>query len=302
MPAPAPSPFTGAVCDDGPLLTTSEAAAVLRVHPKQIYRLLRRGLPARRVGHQWRFERPALLAWGQVNEAARQEETAAPDPTCHAEPPLLASNGDAVVELLLEAVRGGGSRLLGSVAADREQGLALLRGAEVLAAGHHGAPLPQAVPEGQLARIHLVRREVGLVARRGEPTRLEQVGERRLASRPSTAGCRLVLDEALAAAGRDGQEVHRAARLFASHRDVVAALVRGDCDIGIATHAWAKRFGLSFSPLCEEDYSLLVFAGSLGRPEVVRLCQVAQSATWRARVERLGGYDARGAGLAHLAN
>ena len=31
------------------LLTTDEVAEVLRVHPKHVYRLLKKGLPARRV-------------------------------------------------------------------------------------------------------------------------------------------------------------------------------------------------------------------------------------------------------------
>src|SRR5208283_3172516 len=38
------------------LLTTNEVARLLRVHPKHVYRLLKRGLPAHRVGDEWRFD------------------------------------------------------------------------------------------------------------------------------------------------------------------------------------------------------------------------------------------------------
>jgi excisionase family DNA binding protein len=46
------------------LLTSTECAALLRVHPKHLYRLLRRGLPGHRVGGgHWRFDRDEVLAW-----------------------------------------------------------------------------------------------------------------------------------------------------------------------------------------------------------------------------------------------
>src|SRR4051794_27145097 len=48
--------------DAAPLLTTEEVASLLRVHPKHVYRLLKKGLPARRVGSEWRFERGEVLA------------------------------------------------------------------------------------------------------------------------------------------------------------------------------------------------------------------------------------------------
>ncbi len=43
------------------LLKSVEVAALLNVHPKHVYRLLRRGLPGRRVGGDWRFDRDEVL-------------------------------------------------------------------------------------------------------------------------------------------------------------------------------------------------------------------------------------------------
>jgi putative molybdopterin biosynthesis protein len=46
------------------LLTSGEVARLLRVHPKHLYRLLRQGLPGRRLGRgHWRFRRDEVLAW-----------------------------------------------------------------------------------------------------------------------------------------------------------------------------------------------------------------------------------------------
>src|SRR5215470_15364419 len=91
---------------DGALLTTGDVAQLLRVHPKHVYRLLRRGLPGRRVGGEWRFLADEVLAWSgarparaapSTGEAANQGASSPGE----ARPPLLAANGDVAVECLL---------------------------------------------------------------------------------------------------------------------------------------------------------------------------------------------------------
>ena len=48
------------------LMTVPEVAAYLRVTKKTIYRLLEQGnIPAAKVGHQWRFDRPLIDEWLQ---------------------------------------------------------------------------------------------------------------------------------------------------------------------------------------------------------------------------------------------
>ena len=46
------------------ILTREDAAALLKVSPRTIQRLLKAGeLPGRKVGGQWRFDRDQLRAW-----------------------------------------------------------------------------------------------------------------------------------------------------------------------------------------------------------------------------------------------
>jgi excisionase family DNA binding protein len=46
------------------LLTTEEVMALLRVNTRTVYRLIRsKGIPAVRVGRQWRFRRSDLEGW-----------------------------------------------------------------------------------------------------------------------------------------------------------------------------------------------------------------------------------------------
>jgi excisionase family DNA binding protein len=46
------------------LLNTEEAAMLLRIHPKTLQRMARKGeIPAMQVGKLWRFSTSALLLW-----------------------------------------------------------------------------------------------------------------------------------------------------------------------------------------------------------------------------------------------
>ena len=47
-----------------PLLNTEEAAKLLRIHPKTLQRMARKGeIPAMQIGKLWRFAASALLLW-----------------------------------------------------------------------------------------------------------------------------------------------------------------------------------------------------------------------------------------------
>jgi excisionase family DNA binding protein len=256
---------------DAALLTTADVAALLRVHPKHVYRLFHRGLPRHRVGGEWRFRRDEVLAW------AAGDASPAAAPRAMPPPPRLQRRHCR--RGLLDAARADADAGVGAVRADRDTALALLRAGRALAIGYHGTSFPPSVPEGRLARLHLVRREVGLVASRGRPPRIGDVVGARLASRPPTAGVRATLDRALRSAGADPVATHRRARLYGSHLEVVGAVARGDADVGIATHAWARRLGLAFTALEAEDYGLLFFPGPPGRGGCgVRVAQGAEAA------------------------
>jgi molybdate-binding protein len=277
-----------------------------------VYRLLRKGLPARRVGSEWRFEAGEVLQWsrpdarrapaplegapapaGRVPGAGQPPAAAA---AARGAPPLVAANGDLVVLTLLRLLVETGTPV-GLVPADRDAGARLLAAGAVVAAGAHAGSLPTHVGGERVARIHLVTREVGLVGRSGAPPpRLEDLPGLRFASRPASAGVRLHLDEALRAAGLDPVALHRGVALYRSHQDVACAVAAGEADAGLASRAWGSRLGLPFTPLAREAYGLLVRAGDLGAPAVVRICEVAQGARFRAEMARVPGYDGAGAG------
>jgi putative molybdopterin biosynthesis protein len=278
----------------GELLTTAEVAALLRVHPKHVYRLLRKGLPGRRVGGEWRFSRADVLAWsGGADPAAREEGPAAEGPP----PALVAANGDVAVTSLLAIAARRGPPLVGIVEADKVNGAELLQAGAVLATGAHAGGFPSHLGKERVARIHLVSREVGLLGRAGaRAPRVADLARAKLASRPPTAGVRAYLDAALRGAGLDPLKVHRRAMLLGSHAEVACAVASGRADVGLGSRAWGERAGLTFTLLAREAYGLIVRARDLGDPRVVRLCEVAQSGEFRAEVGAIPGYDPDGAG------
>ena len=278
------------------LLTSREVADLLRVHPKQVYRLIRRGLPARRVGAEWRFDRAEVMAWSGAE--APRAPPASPFPAPDFAPPsIVAANGDVVVMLLLRAANALGAPLLGFVQTDAARAIGLLDRGDVLAVGAHAGGFPSHAGADRAARVHLASREVGLLYRKGaRPPRLADLRRLRFASRPPTAGVRKLLDAALLRARLDPAAAHRRAVILDSHLDVVLEVTSGRAEVGLGSRAWGERAGLAFAPIATEDYGLIVKARDLGDPRVVRICEVAQGQRFRETVEAEAGYDARGAG------
>lgn len=281
------------------LLTTVEIAEVLRVHPKHVYRLLRKGLPARRVGSEWRFSRADVLAWSGGGAKETGPEAArgtSAGPAADAPPSLVAANGDVAVLTLLRLANAKGPPLVGFVQADMRSATDLLRARAVIAAGAHAGGFPSHVGEERVARLHLVAREVGLVHRERGELALRSLAKFRVATRPATAGVRGYLDAALKAARLDPERMQRKAMVLDSHLEVVLAVAAGRADVGLCSRAWGERAGLSFQPLATEAYGLIVKARDLGDARLVRLCEVAQSTAYRDEVRAVAGYDPSGSG------
>jgi putative molybdopterin biosynthesis protein len=282
------------------LITTKEVAALLRVHPKHVYRLLKRGLPARRVGDEWRFDEHEVMRWARLARGGEGPAPGAPargDVAPDAAPPLLAGNGDLALEALLDELAARGAPPLGLVQADHGTGLALLRSGAVLLAGCHGDAAPAEVAAGTHAFIHVATRELGLAFPRGARVRrASAIVGRRLAGRPPSAGIRRCLDEALRREGVEPERAYARAKLHPSHRDAVLAVVRGEADVALASRAWAARARLGFLPLASEGYGLALPAADLGDARVVAVCEAAQSGAYRARLGEGLGYDMGRAG------
>lgn len=281
------------------LLTTKQAAKLLSVHPKHVYRLLKQGLPAARVGSEWRFDRDAVMAWTKGETLERAAVPPVPDPppavgaprVDSAPPPLVAANGDLVIDELLGLLQAEAAPLLGFVLADQLKARAHLLENRVLFAGAHEDVPIRSVSSTKVARLHLATREIGLATASPKPlTRLSQVVGKRLALRPDSAGVRAQLDQSLVRGGVSLERAYKHAKEYASHREVVLSVAGGLTDIGLTTHAWASVANLSFFPIGSESYGLSVRIDCLSDPRVVRLVEITQGAALRRLLRDRHGY------------
>src|SRR6185295_4570330 len=79
------------------------------------------------------------------------------------------------------------------------------------------------------------------------------------------------------------------------HLQVALAVAMGAADTGVATRDAALAFGLSFVPLAEERYDLVVPRASFGDPRLQRLFDTLSSSLFQRELSCLG-YDTRSAG------
>lgn len=60
------------------ILTATEAASLLKVHKRTVYRLAEQGvIPGNRIGHRWRFNRTNILALVSKGDGAAQIDAGA---------------------------------------------------------------------------------------------------------------------------------------------------------------------------------------------------------------------------------
>ncbi len=272
-------------------LTTTEIAALLRVHPKHVYRLLRQGLPARRVGGQWRFSRDDIREWADQRNASSipvgshvGEPFAQPTETYH--PALLAAEPSDLLDVFEQAVQETETKWLGILRTDAGQVMGLLNSRKVLGAIIRvERDKACEVPFASL-RLELGTQRLGLVSKTERPLPRKRVVRIAVPKRRTIP--REVVETALEQRGGNASTLF----LCASDADTACAVVRGDADVGFASESWAKRLGLKFCWVLDETLDLIMPAEHMVGLQAAKLCQVAQSDRLRDLVRSIEGADA----------
>ena len=203
---------------------------------------------------------------------------------------------------------GSTSASLGWVAANSRQALAMLQQGLVHMAGIHlGAEDDARVhsevvrshfPGRSLALVHLTRWHVGLVSNDAFRATSEALSsELRWIHREPGAGTQASLHRWYGRSGGDLAVLNRGRTAEARSHEEVAQLIRwGLGDVGMAIASAARHVQLSFTPLIEERFDLIVAAEHLDSPGVAQVIDGIRGRGFRAEVESLGGYDMSQAG------
>ncbi|TVS19630.1 MAG: hypothetical protein EA424_07785 [Planctomycetaceae bacterium] len=104
-----------------------------------------------------------------------------------------------------------------------------------------------------------------------------------MVNRNQGSGTRILIDRLLDGAKPPGYAVQSR-----SHNGVVAAVVQGRADWGVAISGAAQRGGLGFLPLTEERYDFVVPAGRVDRPAIERFRDLLDAPDVRRAWKNLG--------------
>ena len=293
-------------------LTTSEAAAYVRLGERKLYELVTSGaIPCSKVAGKWLFPRHELDLW-VLSGLARPAGMIAADP-----PPIVGGSQD---DLLEWSLRESGSSLA-SLTEGTARGVERLRRGEVIAAAvhfHGDAISSDSAGESNIATVRampdlhdavlvaFVRREQGLLVAPGNPKHLFGLADTlatgaQMAVRQPGAGARMLLDVLLTRAGAGPRDLRRLDPPCLTGPDLAAAIRGGKADCGIATRAAAKSAGLDFVPLLWENFDLLMRQRSYFRPAMQGLIRFLSEKRLLQRAEELTGYDPSPAGQIRFA-
>lgn len=167
---------------------------------------------------------------------------------------------------------------------------------EAAAAAHYAARVG-----ADWSLIHLATRRQGLIVAPGNPKRVRGLGDLgrrglRFVNRQPGSGTRLLFDLLLQQAGLDGRAIEGYESVEYTHAAVAAYIGSGMADAGFGLEVPARRFGLGFVPLLSERYFFVCRDELLDEPVMRAFLAMLGDAELRAKIARLPGYDASGAG------
>ena len=264
-------------------LTTAEVAALLRVHYKHVYRLRNQGMPAKRVGGQWRFSREAILQWSE--QRARLGSTAAAsDAPCP--PTVVAYTPSEVTSAIVLALTNASSERIQTTTASRVAAIdALVCGSVSACLVDALEPEPPRLPFACLC-IHMGSRKIGWIS-------ADKADTKALDPRAPVA----VTDELLALISplltdRLPEHLVRVADCLAA----CGLVLRFHAQAAFGPQPLARQLGLRFSPVGIQHWCLLVRADSMSQPSIARLCLAAQRPAVHEQLASLLPHERKRAG------
>jgi putative molybdopterin biosynthesis protein len=255
-------------------------------------------------------ERPIRMADGWVSGMAGDEVrvTLLPDRGGGAE--LAVVGCDPSFGIVAEALRERwGFEVVWSARGSRAALEALARGEAHIAGAHLHDPAAGRTNEPWIrelipfacTRIEYAVWEEGMLLGPGNPHGIRGVGDLarpgvRLLNREAGSGSRILLDQALTAAGISSAEVTGYGTVARGHLALGEAIASGLADVGVGIIAAGATFGLDTIPLRTERYELIIPDHFLDLPAVGALLDLLRSPNVRSQVGAIRGYDVTGMG------
>ena len=294
------------------MMNTKEVAGYLGVHEKQVYALIKsKRIPATRVTGKWVFPRKLIDEWIESNakgslEQARQKSKRMMGAV------LASGSNDPLLDILQTYIKKSFPDFyLFSASTGSTEGLkALNLGYTDIAWSHLFDPksneynipfLPTYLPNLKPIVVNLFYRDLGFIVASKNP--LEVRGFEDLArkeikfiNRQKGSGTRVLLDHHLRRLHIPTSKIYGYDKETYTHLEVGLSVLSKEADVGIGTGAISKLLGLSFVPITQERFDMVLDQSTFFDKAIQAFIEILHSQEFRSRVAGLGSYDFKHSG------
>ncbi len=294
------------------MMNTKEIAAYLGIHEKQVYSLIKsKRIPSTRITGKWVFPKKLIDEWIESNARTGLKE--ARQKGRKMEGALLASgSNDPILDMLHTTMRESHPEFyIFSANTGSTDGLrALNMGYTDIAWSHLFDPnsgdynipfLPIYLSNIKPVVVNLFERDLGFIMAPGNPLGIRGFGDllRRdiqFINRQKGAGTRVLLDYHLKEQKISPSKISGYEKEVYTHFEVGLSILSKEADVGMATLAISKLFGLSFIPITRERFDMILDQTTFFDRRTQAFIDILGSSEFRSKVERLGGYDFKQSG------
>lgn len=309
---PVKLPFREGEPMSGEIMNTKEVASYLGIHEKQVYALIKsKRIPSTRVTGKWVFPKKLIDEWIESNAKIGLEK--AREKGGRIEGSLLASgSNDPILDMLQTYLRESYPEFyIFSANTGSTDGLkALNMGYTDIAwshlfdpkAGEYNIPfLATYLSNVKPVVVNLFDRDIGFVTAPKNPLGIrgfEDLTRKgvRFLNRQKGSGIRVLLDHHLKRLKISSSKISGYEKEVYTHFEVGLSVLSKDADVGIATIAVSKLFGLSFVPITRERFDMILDQNTFFNKGVQAFIEMLHSSEFRNRVERIGNYDFKHSG------
>jgi len=162
-------------------------------------------------------------------------------------------------------------------------------------------PISKIFPRSSIAILSYAMWKEGLIVAQENPKNIAGIEDLarkdvQITNREPGAGCRRLLDDLLKKNHIAGGKIRGYERITMGQLPAARLVQSGEVDCCIGTQAAAVSMGLTFVPLAEKPYLLVLRRAHLTLPPVEALIETLGRVAYRREVEACVGYDMRKAG------
>lgn len=274
-------------------LTVPELADLLRIKERKVYDLAASGtVPCTKATGKLLFPEAEIRAWiasaGSPGAASQKTRS-----------PLFVGSHDPLLDWALRQSQCG----IPTYFDGSFDGLTRFAASEAIATGLHifdaastdwnVAAVAAHAPTQNVVLLAFAKRRRGLILRPEDASTVQGIADltgRRIAPRQAESGTHALFSHLCQSAGLDMAKLTLtdAAR---SEADAVMAVQSGSADVTFGLEALARPYGLSFVPLIEERFDLLIDRKAWFDPPMQKLMHFLHGARFETHAATLDGYD-----------